>query len=53
MRRAFPDAEVRGYENLVETMTCDPKDGHVLAAAVRSPGHVQHWRLPGHVDSGV
>jgi hypothetical protein len=26
MRRAFPDAEVRGYENLVETMTCDPKD---------------------------
>jgi len=27
MRRAFPDAEVRGYENLVETMTCDPKTG--------------------------
>jgi hypothetical protein len=25
MRRAFPDAEVRGYENLVDTMTCDPK----------------------------
>ena len=31
MRRAFPDAEVRGYENLVERMTCDPKDRHVLA----------------------
>ena len=36
MRRAFPDAEVRGYENLVGRMTCDPKDRHVLAAAVRS-----------------
>jgi predicted nucleic acid-binding protein len=36
MRRAFPDAEVRGYENLVERMTCDSKDRHVLAAAVRS-----------------
>jgi predicted nucleic acid-binding protein len=40
MRRAFPDAEVRGYENLVETMTCDPKDRHVLAAAVRSDAAV-------------
>jgi predicted nucleic acid-binding protein len=40
MRRAFPDAEVRGYENLVETMTCDPKDSRVLAAAVRSDAAV-------------
>jgi predicted nucleic acid-binding protein len=40
MRRAFPDAVVRGYENLVETMTCDPKDRHVLAAAVRSDAAV-------------
>jgi len=40
MRRAFPDAEVRGYENLAETMTCDPKDRHVLAAAVRSDAAV-------------
>lgn len=40
MRRAFPDAEVRGYENLVERMTCDPKDRHVLAAAVRSDAAV-------------
>jgi len=40
MRRAFPDAEVRGYENLVETMTCDLKDRHVLAAAVRSDAAV-------------
>jgi hypothetical protein len=47
MQRAFPDAEVRGYEALVESMTCDAKDRHVLAAAVRRPvrgaGHVQ-WR---------
>lgn len=34
MRRAFPDAEVSGYEPLIDTMTCDPKDRHVLAAAV-------------------
>jgi len=40
MRQAFPDAEVRGYENIVATMTCDPKDGHVLAAAVRSDAAV-------------
>lgn len=34
MRRAFPDATVSGYEHLVESMTNDPKDRHVLAAAV-------------------
>ena len=57
MRRAFPDAEARGYENLVNTMTCDQKDRHVLAAAVRSDAavlrHVQHRRLNGHIDSGI
>ena len=36
MRRAFPDAEVAGYEALIEGMTNDPKDRHVLAAAVAS-----------------
>ena len=36
MRRAFPDSEVTGYLPLVGSMTCDPKDRHVLAAAVRS-----------------
>jgi len=36
MTRHFPDAEVTGYEALVESMTNDPKDRHVLAAAVRS-----------------
>lgn len=50
IRRAFPDAEVRGYENLVETMTCDPKDRHVLAGSRPErrggPRHVQHRRFP-------
>ena len=36
MRGAFPDAEVTGYLPLVDSMTCDHKDRHVLAAAVRS-----------------
>jgi predicted nucleic acid-binding protein len=39
MRSAFPDAEVAGYEALTSAMTCDPKDRHVLAAAVR--GHAE------------
>lgn len=34
MRRAFPNAEVSDYAPLVAAMTCDPKDRHVLAAAV-------------------
>ena len=36
MQRAFPDADVSGYRSLLDSMTCDPKDRHVLAAAVRS-----------------
>jgi predicted nucleic acid-binding protein len=40
MNRAFPDAEVHGYEMLTEEMTCDPKDRHVLAAAVRGGAQV-------------
>ena len=40
MRRSFPDAEVRGYEDLTDSMTCDPKDRHVLAAAVRGDAEV-------------
>ncbi len=36
MRKAFPDSEVQGYEVLIDAMECDPKDRHVLAAAVRS-----------------
>lgn len=35
MRRAFPDATVHGHRPMVDGMTNDPKDRHVLAAAVR------------------
>lgn len=35
METAFEDARVNGYECLVDSMTSDPKDRHVLAAAVR------------------
>ncbi|MFN0100487.1 MAG: putative toxin-antitoxin system toxin component, PIN family [Bryobacteraceae bacterium] len=35
METAFEDANVTGYERLVASMTNDPKDRHVLAAAVR------------------
>lgn len=36
MREAFPDAMVTGYGVLVDAMRNDPKDRHVLAAAVRA-----------------
>src|SRR5690606_24817247 len=36
MPATFPDANVTGYEPLIDAMTCDPKDRHVLAAAVRA-----------------
>jgi predicted nucleic acid-binding protein len=39
MELAFPEAMTGGYESLVEAMTCDPKDRHVLAAAII--GHAQ------------
>jgi predicted nucleic acid-binding protein len=35
MDAAFEDAKVTGYERMVASMTNDPKDRHVLAAAVR------------------
>lgn len=34
MRQSFPEASVYGFEDLIEDMTCDAKDRHVLAAAV-------------------
>lgn len=40
MTRYFPDAMVDGYDSLIPTMTCDPKDRHVLAAAVRGGAEV-------------
>lgn len=36
MQRAFPDAMVEGFEDIIEQMTNHPKDRHVLAAAVRA-----------------
>ena len=36
MREHFGDAEVIGYEPLIDAMPNDPKDRHVLAAAVRA-----------------
>jgi predicted nucleic acid-binding protein len=40
MTRSFPDALVTGYESLIDGMTNDPKDRHVLAAAVRANAEV-------------
>lgn len=40
MTTYFPDAMVDGYASLIPTMTCDPKDRHVLAAAVRGGAEV-------------
>ncbi len=36
MHRHFPEAWVEGFEPLIDAMTNDPGDRHVLAAAVRS-----------------
>ena len=36
METAFPSAMVSGHEGMVEAMANDPKDRHVLAAAVHS-----------------
>jgi len=40
MRRAFPDADVTGYQSLMPGLTCDEKDRHVLAAAIRGSADV-------------
>ena len=40
MRLAFPQAVVRGYEELVPMLTCAEKDRHVLAVAVRGKAHM-------------
>ncbi|TDN46367.1 putative nucleic acid-binding protein [Curtobacterium flaccumfaciens] len=36
MRTYFPDALVTGHDDLVDGLTCDEKDRHVLAAAIRA-----------------
>jgi hypothetical protein len=35
IRRAFPEACIAGYEPMLPSMTNDPRDGHVVAAAIR------------------
>lgn len=40
MNRSFPEAVVTGYRRLVDAMPNDPKDRHVLAAAVKSSSQV-------------
>jgi predicted nucleic acid-binding protein len=40
MSVAFPEAIVEGHESLVDAMTNDPKDRHVVAAAVRCHAQV-------------
>jgi predicted nucleic acid-binding protein len=38
--RFFPDAEVRGFERHIGELTNNPKDRHVLAAAVESQAEI-------------
>lgn len=40
MNAAFPDASVTGFEMLTDQMSNEPKDRHVLAAAVRAGAEV-------------
>ncbi|MBB4969424.1 PIN domain-containing protein [Saccharothrix violaceirubra] len=40
MGSTFPEAEVTGYADLIDVMTNDPKDRHVLAAAIRGGAEV-------------
>jgi len=35
IRRSFPEAEVSNFESLIDSLEVDPKDRHVLAAAIR------------------
>jgi predicted nucleic acid-binding protein len=48
MNHAFPDASVTEYEALIPTMTNDPKDRHVLAAAIRGRADVIVTNNPRH-----
>lgn len=40
MRQNFPDAEITDHESLIDAMTCDLTDRHVLAAAVKAGASV-------------
>ncbi|MBX6763702.1 MAG: PIN domain-containing protein [Rubrobacteraceae bacterium] len=61
MQQHFEDAEVTGYEGLLPAMTNDPKDRHVLAAAITGGADVivtynlrhfpPHSREPYNIDA--
>lgn len=53
MTFAFPEALVDGYQELVPTLTNDPKDRHVLAAAVASHSQVIVTSNLRHFPSGA
>ncbi len=55
MSSSFPEAYIGGYEGLIDSMFCDPKDRHVLAVAVRGgAGAVVTFNLrAGAVDTGA
>ncbi|MGH7284916.1 MAG: PIN domain-containing protein [Polyangiaceae bacterium] len=40
LEREFPEAEITGYEHLVDAMPNHPKDRHVVAAAVKGGAQV-------------
>jgi predicted nucleic acid-binding protein len=40
MRRSFPEAMINGYGHLIPTMTNDPGDRHILAAAIHADAKV-------------
>lgn len=56
MRRAFPEATVRGYEALIAAMPNQEKDRHVTAAAVKAGAQVivtQNLRDFAHLPDGL
>jgi hypothetical protein len=53
MEAAFEDANVTGYERLVDSMTNDPKDRHVVAAAIRCAAHLIVTENLKHVPPGA
>lgn len=40
IKEFFPESMVEGYESLIDSMTNDPKDRHVLAAAIKIKANV-------------
>jgi len=59
MEQAFPSAMVTGYEKMIDSMENDPKDRHVLAAAVKCGAHaivsdnVKHFPLESLTPYGI